>query len=259
MEELLEKMKDVRYFNKYQLKVDGIEIIKCIFGSYNLVRGCLEASEEQIQAMVDSWDDTKKANDDIARHNKKINKEAKEIAEKFFNGIGMPTYKTSLYGKITGSYKEFKAVLKQIDAKFPSYNPNITVPKVGGYVDGDTKISVNYGGSIACSINVVKDKLEYLTKQDNNKTKLFQASVAKAESFGVNPMDSNVVELVQGVAEARFIAEEYPDGQLMDIDCCSECDTWIIGEHRCSCGNRRMYLTVEGNILDGFYAYAEAN
>jgi len=39
-----------------------------------------------------------------------------------------------------------------------------------------------------------------------------------------------------------YIAENYPDGDIVTIDCCDDCNEWTVGQHRCSCGNRRMYL-----------------
>jgi len=44
----------------------------------------------------------------------------------------------------------------------------------------------------------------------------------------------------------------------VDIDCCDECSTWVVGEKRCSCGNRRICWEVDGNFIDGFYNYSSA-
>ena len=41
---------------------------------------------------------------------------------------------------------------------------------------------------------------------------------------------------------------EYPDGTVVGIDFC-ECETWTVGEPRCECGNRRIYLT--GEVING--------
>lgn len=32
---------------------------------------------------------------------------------------------------------------------------------------------------------------------------------------------------------------------------------WTVGEHRCSCGNNRYYLEVEGNFMEGYYGYGQ--
>ena len=52
------------------------------------------------------------------------------------------------------------------------------------------------------------------------------------------------------------------DGQncndYLSIDA-EECAGWQAGEHRCDCGNRRVYLDVSGNAEAGFVAYAVAN
>ena len=61
-------------------------------------------------------------------------------------------------------------------------------------------------------------------------------------------------------AKDAYLAEFYPEGVEIDIDdnLC-ECATWTVGEHRCSCGNRRIYLNVGGNLEGGFYAWPEAD
>lgn len=45
-----------------------------------------------------------------------------------------------------------------------------------------------------------------------------------------------------------------------DMPCdCDECGDWTPGERRCDCGNRRIALCIDGNIVDGYTAYAEAH
>ena len=44
-------------------------------------------------------------------------------------------------------------------------------------------------------------------------------------------------------------------GTEMECDC-DECGTWIVGEHRCTCGNRRVTLASDGDF-EGMYFYAE--
>jgi hypothetical protein len=63
---------------------------------------------------------------------------------------------------------------------------------------------------------------------------------------------------VNDMAIEKYIEEYYPDGAEVNIKCCDECSTWIVGEHRCSCGNRRMYLESDGDIVNGLYVYPAA-
>jgi hypothetical protein len=68
----------------------------------------------------------------------------------------------------------------------------------------------------------------------------------------------NVIETARNIEVQKYIDKNYPNGIELEISCCSECSTWFVGDHRCSCGNRRMELIVEGDIINGFYAYPEA-
>ncbi len=61
-----------------------------------------------------------------------------------------------------------------------------------------------------------------------------------------------ISELIQDI-------ENYDDGTEMEIKCCDYCSSWEVGSHRCSCGNRRMSLSIDGDFFNGFYAYGEAN
>jgi len=42
------------------------------------------------------------------------------------------------------------------------------------------------------------------------------------------------------------------EGTIYDIECCDYCNEWLYNDHRCSCGNRKIYLYVEtlGITLD---------
>lgn len=49
------------------------------------------------------------------------------------------------------------------------------------------------------------------------------------------------------------LPEEY------DIKCCEYCSTWERGEHRCSCGNRRIYLEWDGDFENHGFTYPMAD
>jgi hypothetical protein len=53
-----------------------------------------------------------------------------------------------------------------------------------------------------------------------------------------------------------LIKERYAQSQMgenIGISCCQECDDYTMGEHRCSCGNRRISATAEGYYSNGEY------
>lgn len=72
-----------------------------------------------------------------------------------------------------------------------------------------------------------------------------------------NLSSQEILDYVENYRRDKWIKENYPDGTEMNHSCCDTCSSWTVGEHRCSCGNRRMSLIVEGS-KDSYYAYAEA-
>lgn len=72
-----------------------------------------------------------------------------------------------------------------------------------------------------------------------------------------NLSSQEILDYVENYRRDKWIKENYPDGTEMNHSCCDNCSSWTVGEHRCSCGNRRMSLIVEKS-RDGYYAYAEA-
>ena len=73
-------------------------------------------------------------------------------------------------------------------------------------------------------------------------------------------MPSNhIVENAEDDRREKWIDKNFPDGTTIDHACCSDCSTWVVGKPRCSCGNRRMSLTVEKGVDGKYFAYGEAD
>lgn len=101
------------------------------------------------------------------------------------------------------------------------------------------------------------NKLEKEKAAEDKKVLKAAAALNFAEKHGLKAEDGiDIISLVEEKAEELWVKENYPEGTEMSGGC-QECDTWNVGDYRCSCGNRRVQLTVEGNFYDGFYAYAE--
>lgn len=99
-------------------------------------------------------------------------------------------------------------------------------------------------------------------KEDSYLRKVAKA-LTLAEKYGIKPEDYSDNEtlflLVNDKAEEDWRKENFPNGKEVDISCCSECSSWTVGEHRCSCGNRRMYLDIDGDFFGGFYGFPQAD
>lgn len=105
----------------------------------------------------------------------------------------------------------------------------------------------------------ISKKEKEKAKEDKELQKIAVAITILSES-GENIPDNNslLVGKANSIKKEEFIRKNFPDGKELEIKCCDFCDSWVVGEHRCSCGNRRMELTIEGNFLDGFYGYPSA-
>jgi hypothetical protein len=66
---------------------------------------------------------------------------------------------------------------------------------------------------------------------------LTEAEIAAARSLG------STADQLGKLIETRH--EEKHQGEAIDISCCDECDTYTIGDRRCSCGNRRISASAE--------------
>lgn len=67
-----------------------------------------------------------------------------------------------------------------------------------------------------------------------------------------------IIQKAEDHAKQAYLTENFSDGDVIDIDdnyC--ECATYIVGEYRCSCGSRRISLTIEGDLINGYYANGE--
>jgi hypothetical protein len=95
---------------------------------------------------------------------------------------------------------------------------------------------------------------------EDRQVRLVAKAMQLAEQHGVKEYKDNndLIDRVTEIEKNAYLAKELKEGDPIDHSSCDSCSTWYYGEHRCSCGNRRMSLCVEGNILDGFSYYAEA-
>lgn len=104
--------------------------------------------------------------------------------------------------------------------------------------------------------NILKTKKEKEAKDKEVLKAAAALNFAKENGIEV-PEGQDLVTYISEVAKEAWIKNNCKNGTELSGGC-QECDTWTIGDHRCHCGNRRIYLEVEGNFFDGFYANAVA-
>lgn len=74
---------------------------------------------------------------------------------------------------------------------------------------------------------------------------------------GLSPQ--SILDYAEDFRRNKWTKENYPDGTPLEHSSCDFCSTWIVGEHRCECDNRRMSLCVKKNSNGEYYAYPEPN
>ena len=222
------------------------------FLTFNLSEVVDNWSDQQIEEWDALYKDTIKYNDDITRYNSTIEKNWIEI----FNSNNAKIKNAK--GSRLGWYKEF---VNAIGKPNYMYIPSITTQsiKIGEkYYSSNDLVNIS-PTTLKEVVNVVRIKFLQYSKTKCKETELTLKLMKLAEDYHVSVYSyENINEFFSAIKEEhknRWILENYPDGTELDLDCCDECGTWIVGEHRCSCGNRRVYLEVEGNVLDGYIAY----
>ncbi len=128
-------------------------------------------------------------------------------------------------------------------------------------------------------IKIVNTPIEHILRQINEVKKIFIAERHRSQmvdpkylaalqyaaehhyniSEYISMGSDAVINEVNNMAKDEYCREHYPIGEVVAQSVCSECCTWVVGENRCECGNRRMHLYVSGDIINGIDVYPEAH
>lgn len=107
-------------------------------------------------------------------------------------------------------------------------------------------------------IEIAKTEREQERKIQESKGLVEAITYLKEQNISVDGLTpEHIRDLAENDRREKWISAHFPNGTEMDHSCCDNCSDWTVGERRCSCGNRRMNLVVEGKHPD-YYAYAEA-
>lgn len=187
----------------------------------------------------------------------------KDLCRRIFVGLGIPTTQTS--GK-AGKEAKTKQFMSFCDAAIAELGEKTNARMQG--IEGYRFDRANVGGRIFRSSKStvlerwldLKRQYEHTLTLKNEEDRRLEQYTIMAVHLGVFNLDKKkMIDAVEDIKRAEWVAENYPDGTELTHDACSECSTWFVGEYRCSCGNRRMYLQVEGNAVNGYYAYGMAD
>jgi hypothetical protein len=216
---------------------------------------------EKIASIITSWKEVAKENSVIWRYNNALYAEAIGKTVIFFTDCGVKFYKRSATGKVTGMYKEAKLFADALKGRYRVTQPSC--PYIFKITYKGEVVNTGSGDTLTM-LETAKRMIENIDKQAVAKSESFKKSlkVAAENNIDISGCGSpqEIYNLVNETMQERWISENYPDGTSVYLKhTCDSCNEWIVGDHRCSCGNRRMYLLVEGDFISGFYAYPEAN
>jgi len=226
----------------------------------------LQMNREEVCSLFEEWKVIDQENKITA---KKLYEEKetklKEISD-YMKSIGIDVFKYKKKGFFTEKsgyqswYKNY--VVDVISKKYPYYNSGYPVAHSGTKKVNEIELFCNQSPT---TIIELYDKIsrQYNTKLNeknkNNKLLIKSIEYAAQNNIDIEELETDqIIRVVNEYAKNQYLKENVPDGTEIYLKHeCSECSTYFMGEHRCSCGNRRICITVEGDIIDGFYYYPE--
>ncbi|WP_460271550.1 hypothetical protein [Bacillus sp. NEAU-Y102] len=221
----------------------------------------IKLSRDEVVGIVADWEEIEKYNDELNKemYTKRQEEQQKAVTAMQSLGIQVKKYnRRSVVPKFTGYVPWFKKnVLDELDKKYPSCNcdkpyAHMCEKEVNGvklYNNQSPTNLVQLYDRITWQYN---RKIKEVSKADKLLVKSIQYAAENGIDIeGLSPKD--IVKAVDEVARDKY-REEIVTWEEVDLKHgCSECNTYVMGEHRCSCGNARISISIEGDILDGFY------
>jgi len=215
------------------------------------VNACLKKAEDRLTLVLETAKKYHVANEAAIENNKKC----RENVFNFLNSFGI---KATKYVEVKGGRNPKKdwipcSYIEEINQQIPiSDNYDNYVSTVKASFDSIKKEADNLLKKIAIQKQEDEKKLRE-SKEAAEAILYCQNNNINTETLSL----AGIIDAAETHEQEKWVAENYPDGKTISHSCCDNCSKWTIGEHRCSCGNRRMNLAVEGKGSNR-YAYAEA-
>jgi len=224
----------------------------------------LKMSREEVCVIYKEWLLIEKENEEIRKKlNEEKNNKLKEIAE-YMKSIGIEIYKYKRDGYTKNGYQSWYAnnIVNVISRKYPYYNFNIPTAHTSEKEVNGIKLYCNKSPTNIVELyDKITDQYNSKIKLKDKNDKLLIKSIEYATLNNINIEDlssEQIIDKVNEYAEDKYLKENVPDGTVIYLKhICNKCNTYIMGEKRCFCGNRRIDIIVEGNIVDGFCHYPE--
>lgn len=224
----------------------------------------LKLSREEVSALYEEWKVIDQENKEASKklYEEKSNK-LEEIS-KFLISNGVDPFKYKGILSRRNGYQAWyqKNVVEKISNRYPYYSSGMPVAHSGTKEVNGVELYCNQSPT---TIVELYDKIigQYNSKirEKNKNNKLLIKSIEYASLHNINIEDLNTDQIIYTVSEyakEKYLEENLPEGTEVYLKhACYECSIYIMGERRCSCGNRRISIVVEGDIIEGFDYYPE--
>lgn len=231
------------------------------FNYGELTEEVLKLTKEELQQIEANWKQTEEENRKIYKENYDNCQAVIKETMQYLRKLGYKTNKDGSLLKQGGYYKGAQDIADAVRAKFklntPS-KPTFSKIKVKGKVYSANSSPI----SLVDLVEHVRGQLKREEEARKQSDKKVKEAIRLAAELQLDVDELTVDQIVYEVNEVmkeKFIEDNYPEGTSVYLKhACSECSEWVVGERRCTCGNRRIDLVVEGDFLSGFDAYPEA-
>lgn len=219
-------------------------------------------SRDEVVAIQNEWNEVYKQNKKLASENSKMKEEiiAGIVDKMKESGIEVYKYKKTKYKTEKNGYVAWfnTNVVKSIENKYKTLAPSI--PKftfVKKTVDG---ISISFPFNVLYLLEGYDEIIKQLSASKEKKmspTLLAALDYAKENEVDIEGLsDVAIINKINEVAGEKYLEAECPVGTEISLDGeCDYCEEYIVGDARCSCGNRRISIEIDGNFMTGFYWY----
>jgi hypothetical protein len=239
------------------------------FPQANLIREwdkLIKLSKEDVVKLYEEW---KVIHAENQATNKRIyeekNQKLKEVADYLKSvGIDVHKYKKSGFFPQTNGYQAWymKNIYDPIANKYPYYSSGIPTAHMDTREVDGIKLSNNQSPTNIVELHERMTWQYNMKKGEANKVdKLLIKSIeyAAKNNIDIDEMSpKDIIAIAHEVASENYLKENCPDGTEIYLKHgCYECSSYTVGDHRCSCGNRRISIQVEGDLINGFDYYPE--
>lgn len=221
---------------------------------------------EEVEELLKEWLKADEHNKLVQSKLREDYKEKMDEVHAFFKSLGIEIfkYKKKGYFKEKNGYVAWfeKNIHQPIKMYYPMYRPDYSpYGHMGRKLVQGVEVS---NGQSPTPLLELYDRLAHQLKRAKEKEgealALYTKSVIYATEARLDVEGLTVKEVIGMVdehAKESYLKEHFPTGKVIDHDACEYCSEYTMGERRCNCGNRRISVYVEGDIINGFYEVIE--